>query len=247
MKTGKSIGLIPSRWGSTRFPGKPLALIAGKTMVRRVYERCTLCKDLDEVYVVTDSNKIMQECELNNMNVLFIDEECNTGTDRIALAAADLEADIFVNVQGDEPLIDPKAITSVITVLRNDPDTKASNAFTLIEKPYKVVDSDVVKVVFDEDDFAMYFSRSPIPNPKSNNSNFYQQLGLYAFRKDALEEFLKLDQGPLEKSEGVEMLRFIEKGYKLKMVEVNDIGLSVDSPKDLISIEEYLKADHKEL
>lgn len=242
MSKKKIIGLIPARWGSTRFPGKPLALINGKTMISHVYERCSLCKDLDQTFVVTDNDEIISECESNNMNSILIKEECNTGTDRIALASKDLEADIFVNIQGDEPLIDPEGISKVIqSLVKEDDNVVASNAYTLIKEPYKVVDSDVVKVAFDKNEHAMFFSRSPIPNPKASNTIFYQQLGLYAFKKESLEKFSSLRQGLLEMSEGVEMFRFIENGFNLKMVKVEDVGLSVDSPKDIKTIEDFLK------
>ena len=211
-----NIGLIPARWNSTRFTGKPLANISGKSMIRRVYDQTLKSKLLNKVIVLTDDERIQKECLKYSMEVEMIKEECHSGTDRVAIASKNLNADLYVNIQGDEPLINPDSIDEVLKKLINDDSVEISNAFTKITEPYKVTDKDVVKVVF-------------------------QQLGLYAFRKNALKKFLSLKPGKLELVEGVEMLRFVENGIKVKMVEVKDDGLSVDTPKDISFIENFLK------
>ena len=141
-----TVGLIPSRWGSTRFEGKPLAMISGQPMIQRVYDRASLSKKLDEVYVVTDDDRIENYCNDNDLNVIRIDDDVETGTDRIALTLDTLDADIYVNIQGDEPLIDPDAIDRMIEYF--NPNIGTVNAYVKITEPYKVMDNDIVKVVF---------------------------------------------------------------------------------------------------
>ena len=236
-----NIGLIPARWNSTRFTGKPLANISGKSMIRRVYDQTLKSKLLNKVIVLTDDERIQKECLKYSMEVEMIKEECHSGTDRVAIASKNLNADLYVNIQGDEPLINPVSIDEVLKKLINDDSVEISNAFTKITEPYKVTDKDVVKVVFDKNLNALFYSRHAIPYPKDSNNIFFQQLGLYAFRKNALKKFLSLKPGKLELVEGVEMLRFVENGIKVKMVEVKDDGLSVDTPKDISFIENFLK------
>jgi len=224
-----TVGLIPARWGSIRFEGKPLAMINGQTMIQRVYDRATLSKRLNKIYVVTDDNRIENYCNGNDLNVIRIDNDVPTGTDRIALTLDTLDADIYVNIQGDEPLIDPDAIDKLIESYTLG---SVSNAYVKIEQDYKNSDINVVKVAFNKDNYATHFSRLPI-SP-------YQQMGLYAFDRDMLSMFLTLTRGEFEKRENVEMFRYVENGHKVKMVEVNDIGLSVDTPDDIKLVEEYL-------
>ncbi len=237
------IGLIPARWGSTRFVGKPLAEISGKSMIRRVYEQAKKSKLLNRVIVVTDDERIKEECLSHSMECILKKIKCHTGTDRIADAIEYLNADIYVNIQGDEPLIDPKSIDKVIKELTKSKNIATSNAYTEIKESYKVIDSDVVKVIFNKKFEAVYYSRSPIPYPKTSNHIFFQQLGLYAFKKNALKKFKSLKPGKLEISEGIEMLRFLENELIVKMVKVDDIGLSVDAPKDIKFIENFLKKE----
>ena len=224
-----TVGLIPARWASTRFEGKPLAMICGQTMIQRVYDRALMSKRLDEVYVVTDDDRIENYCNDNDLNVIRIDNVVPTGTDRIALTLDTLDADIYVNIQGDEPLIDPDAIDKLIESYTLG---SVSNAYVKIEQDYKNSDINVVKVSFNKDNYATHFSRLPI-SP-------YQQMGLYAFSRDMLSMFSTLTRGEFEKRENVEMFRYIENGHKVKMVKVNDIGLSVDTPNDIKLVEEYL-------
>ena len=236
----KNIGLIPARWGSVRFPGKPLAEIAGKTMIERVYLRASKAKLLNDLFVVTDDERIEYECKKKSLKCIMQKFDCHSGTDRIAYASKGLNGNIFVNIQGDEPLIEPKAIDLVIKTLTSSNNCSVTNACTEILDPFKVIDSDVVKVTMDLNDDALFFSRSPIPYPKKSNHLFFQQLGLYAFTKESLMAFGNLDPSPIELVEGIEMLRFIENGIAVRMVKVSDSGFSVDSPKDISFIEDNL-------
>ena len=238
--TNLKIGLIPARWGSSRFEGKPVALIKGQTMIQRVYERAKLSKHLDIVVVLTDDMRIYNEVSRFNGKCLMITDKCETGTDRVALAIDSpfKNAEIYVNIQGDEPLINPSAIDTLIEQFDNN--IGVANAYTTIEETYKLHDNNVVKVVIDKSDNALYYSRWPIPYNQKENVIPYQQLGLYAFNRSMLQKFLTLPRGTLEKSEGVEMLRYLENGYNIKMVEVEDEGLSVDTPDDLKMVETHL-------
>ena len=232
------VGLIPARWGSSRFEGKPLAIICGESMIKRTYDRASASKKLDKVYVVTDDNRIEYHCELFNIPVIRVDDDCATGTDRCAIASEQIDADIYVNIQGDEPLIDPEAIDRLCDYF--NPTLGVANAYVTIKEPYMVMDNDVVKVVFDSHHCAMYYSRLGIPFPRGEDVRVHQQLGLYAFTKERLQEFSTLPMQTLERAESVEMLRFLEHGYKVLMVHVDDDGLSVDTPKDIKLVEEVI-------
>jgi len=235
-----TVGLIPSRWGSTRFEGKPLAMINGVPMIKRVYDQASMSKRLDEVYVVTDDDRIENYCNDNNLNVIRIDDDVKTGTDRIALTLDTLDAKVYVNIQGDEPLIDPDAIDKLIETHTLSSVTNAYVELSESGKWHKLYDKNVVKVVTDSSNNALYYSRLSIPYYQKDTTPIKQQLGLYAFDKEFLKLFPTLPVRDLERSESVEMLRFVENGYKVKMVEVNDVGLSVDTPNDIKSVENYL-------
>ena len=221
-----TVGLVPARWGSTRFEGKPLVDISGIPMIKRVYDRACMAKYLDTVVVLTDDSRISNYCSKHEMRCIVIEDECATGTDRCAKALDLIDGKIFVNIQGDEPLINPEAIDKLI--LSFSPNG-ISNAYVRIDQDYKSSDVNVVKVAFDKYKFATHFSRLPISD--------YQQLGLYAFSRDMLSIFPTLPVGEFEQQENVEMLRYVENGFKLKMVEVDDDGLSVDTPNDLKLVE----------
>ena len=165
------VGLIPARWGSTRFEGKPLVDISGIPMIKRVYDRACMSKELDTVVVLTDDSRISNYCSKHEMRCIVIEDECSTGTDRCSKALSLLDGDIFVNIQGDEPLINPEAIDKMITDF--DDETDIVNAYVRVDQEYKLTDPNVVKVVMDKDNHALYYSRLPISR--------YQQLGLYAY------------------------------------------------------------------
>ena len=238
-----TVGLIPARWNSTRFEGKPLALINGVPMIQRVYDRATQCKELDTVVVLTDDKRINDYCVNNDIRCIVIEEECETGTDRCAKALDLIDGDIFVNIQGDEPLIDPNAIDELIR--NHDKEIGVSNAYVVLDEEdlwHKLHDNNVVKCVLDMNDNAMYYSRYGIPYQKGAEPCFYQQLGLYVFNRETLEQFVNMAIGPVEKAEGIEMLRFLENSWTVNMVQVQDEGLSVDTQRDLKKVENYLNA-----
>ena len=249
IRYSKIVGLIPARWQSSRFEGKPLKLINGKPMIERVYDQCVLVESLHEVIILTDDDRIQEFCEVNSMPCLRVDDDCETGTDRCAKAIEFIEADFFVNIQGDEPVIDPCSIDLLIkNFLGNDRSAnmlsksgiRIGNAYTEIKDDKKLDDKNVVKVVFDKNKKALFFSRYPLPFIKGKSGKFFQQLGLYIYSKEALNLFSKLPSLSLEKSEEVELLRFLEHGYSVEMTKVRDVGLSVDIPRDIKLVEDYL-------
>ena len=235
-----TVGFIPARWSSTRFEGKPLALINGIPMVRRVYDRCLMAKSLDTVVVLTDDQRINEYCARNEMRCIVVEDECFTGTDRCASAVSMVDGARFVNIQGDEPLINPDAIDTLVDAHKDH--IGVSNAYVKVKDTYKQHDTNVVKVVKNKLQMAQYYSRLPIPFVQKEEPVFKQQLGLYCFSRESLERFPKLDIGPLERAESVEMLRFVENGFDVLMVEVEDEGLSVDTVQDLKRVEEFLNA-----
>jgi len=231
----KTVAVIPCRYLSSRFEGKPLALIGDKPMMWHVYQQASKATSVDEVYIATDDEKIRAKCEELGLKVLMTGTQHITGTDRVAECARLLDADVIVNVQGDEPFIEPSSIDAVTNALLDSklPNLAAANAFTQITDPEDIMDTGVVKVVFSAAKRAMSYSRLPVPLAFRLPSSHYRQLGLYAFRRDALEFFSSTLQGPLESSESVEMYRFIEHDYSVLMVEVNESGIAVDTPADL--------------
>ena len=226
------VGLIPARWASTRFEGKPLVDISGIPMIKRVYDRACMSKELDTVVVLTDDSRISNYCSKHEMRCIVIEDECSTGTDRCSKALSLLDGDIFVNIQGDEPLINPEAIDKMITDF--DDETDIVNAYVRVDQEYKLTDPNVVKVVMDKDNHALYYSRLPISR--------YQQLGLYAYKRGMLDVFPHMDRHENEIEENVEMLRYLENGFNIKMIEVEDEGLSVDTPDDLKLVELKIKS-----
>ena len=236
------VGLIPARWYSTRFEGKPLALIKGVPMIRRVYDQACASKKLDTVVVLTDSQKVNDYCAKHEMRCIVVDDDVRSGTDRCAKAIELIDGDIFVNIQGDEPLINPDAIDTLVE--KFDTSLGIGNAYVYVNDDYKLHDSNVVKVVTDLNNNAVYYSRFGIPYHKKEETPFKQQLGLYAFNRHVLKMFEELEVGELEKAESVEMLRYIENGFAVRMIEVEDHGLSVDTEEDLKRVEEFLNGLH---
>lgn len=230
------VAVIPCRFGASRFPGKPIADINGKPMLWHVYQRTIEAEGIDAATIATDDDRIRKVCEVLDLPVMMTRENHASGTDRVAECAGRLEADIIVNVQGDEPMIDPEAIARVARGIAtcDDPNVQASNGYNEISSPSDAIDTNVVKVVTTTAGLAMAYSRLPIPYPKGGAVRHLRQLGLYAFRREGLQRFASLRPGPLERAEGVEMLRFIEQGYSVMMVQVpNDEGIPVDTPADL--------------
>ncbi|MCX5677953.1 MAG: 3-deoxy-manno-octulosonate cytidylyltransferase [Candidatus Omnitrophica bacterium] len=233
----KVLVVIPARYASTRFEGKPLAMIAGKPMIYHVYNRAVKSKIVDEVVVATDDERILLCVEGFGGKAVMTSSRHQTGTDRIAEVAEKRGADIIVNVQGDEPLLDPEMISQAAGPLMDD---RAVNVVTLagrITDPADLVDLMNVKVVMDVNANIMFMSRAPIPYPKARkNYCVYKQIGLYAFRRDYLLRFAAMKQTPLEIIEGIELLRVLENGHKLKGVVTKHRTYSVDTPSDLVEV-----------
>ncbi len=238
----KIVGIIPCRYASTRFPGKPLALIKDKPMMWHVYQRCLESDILDEVYIATDDERIESVAKELDLRVVMTHRVHSTGTDRVSEVAETIEADYYVNVQGDEPFIDPNAIRLVAKGIMDSTDilVQASNAYAPLNNPSDIIDTNVVKVITDVYGHALSYSRQPIPYPKSASANYLRQLGLYAFKKSGLQIFSEKDPHTLEQVEGVEMYRLLEYGYKIKMIETIDDSISVDTVEDLVRVQKTM-------
>lgn len=229
------VGVIPCRYASTRFPGKPLADINGKPMMWHVYQRCIESGVLDEIYIATEDQRILDAAEALGLRAVMTHDNHETGTDRVAEVATKIDADIYVNIQGDEPLLDPDAISRVVKglIASDDSMVMASNAYAPMTEPNDVIDTNVVKVIISAHGNAMAYSRQPIPYPKAGKAQYNRQLGLYAFRKSGLLVFSEHQAKYIESTEGVEMYRLVEHGYHVKMIETSDDSISVDTPEDL--------------
>lgn len=230
----KIVGIIPARYKSTRFPGKPLADIHGKPMVWWVYHQASQSKELDEIYVATDDVKISTVCNQYHIPVIMTSENCSNGTERVFEASKSVDADYYVNIQGDEPLMEPSNIDLVAGFFRVNPNSDMVTLKTKIERPLDLINCTVTKVVCDLEDNALYLSRSPIPCPKGAlEYDTFRHLGMYGYRKDLLKQYVKMKKGPLELAEDVEVLRFVEHGIKVKVIETKTNSVSVDTEKDL--------------
>lgn len=237
----KIIGVIPARYASTRFPGKPLAMLDGKSMIHRVYEQVFYSKLIDDILVATDDTRILKEVRSFGGNAVLTSKKHKTGTDRIVEAIKRIKCDIVVNIQGDEPFINPEVIDSAIFPLLKDSKINVSTlAFPFSEN---VKDENKVKVVFDNDNYALYFSRSVIPNNSRNKSNiiYYKHLGLYVYRKDFLLKFSREKQSDLEKAEKLEQLRMLSMGEKIKVIITKHDSISIDTQKDYKIALQFIK------
>lgn len=229
----RHIAVIPCRWGASRFPGKPLAPLGGRPLLWHVHQRCLEADAISETIVATDDDRVRAACDGLGIHCVMTGEHA-TGTDRVAECAQRLDADGFINVQGDEPFISPEAINGVsLALARSVSDVSVVNACAELHWPAVVLDHNVVKAVTATSGNALLFSRQPIPYPHGAYPTYLRQLGLYGFTPAALRIFHALGQGPLEQAEGVEMMRFIEHGYAVRTVLVVDDGMAVDTPADL--------------
>lgn len=230
----KIIGIIPARYKSTRFEGKPLADIHGKPMIWWVYQQCIKVKELDEVYVATDDYRIHETCKANNISVLMTSEHHKTGTDRIGEVAEKIPADLYINIQGDEPLVEPETIRQAIIPFFHNPNLKVSNLKTKIKDPVSVINSTVPKVITNKEGIGIFLTRAAAPYPKGCiNYSFYKQVCVYGFKPDALEFYCNAERGAVESIEDIEILRFIENGYKVQFIEVDSDTVAVDTEADL--------------
>ena len=241
----KAACIIPSRYASTRLPGKPLRLIAGKTLVHRVYERACLAKVPETVIVATDHEEIEKEVKSFGGHVVMTSVNHPTGTDRLAEVAAKLpQYDIIVNVQGDEPLIDPDVIDRLAQDLMDHEDLDMATVATPLRKD-EYEDPSAVKVVVNQKGEALYFSRSLIPFPRHEFSvPPLKHVGIYAYRRDFLLAYAKMEQTTLEKTESLEQLRALEMGYKIGVIPVETEDIGIDTEADLKKANEYFERNH---
>lgn len=242
----KVVVVIPARYASTRLPGKPLVMLAGKTMIQRVYERARQAATVQRVVVATDDQRIVDAVKAFGGEARMTRSDHRTGTERIAEVAAHEPGDVFVNVQGDEPLIDPGAIDAAVGALLEEPVAQISTVITPVRHATDIMDPNVVKAVLDFEDNALYFSRAPVPWVRDTQQKvhvkYWKHLGLYVFQRDALLEYPTLPQGELEKIEQLEQLRWMENGWKIRVAEVPHDAVSVDVPDDVARVEKLLAA-----
>lgn len=233
----KIIAVIPARYEATRFPGKLMQDLHGRSVIRRTYEAAVQTGLFEEVYVVTDSDIIEAEIESFGGNSLRSRKEHECGSDRIAEAVENMEVDIVVNVQGDEPLIDKESLSKLLEVFREDTKNEIDLASlkSAIHDPGEINNPNNVKVITNKDNLALYFSRFPLPYPRDMGTGvtYFKHIGVYAFRKRALMDFYTLPMLQLEATEKIECIRYLEYGKKIKMVETNFSGIGIDTPEDL--------------
>ena len=229
--------MIPARYSASRFPGKLMQDLAGKSVILRTYEATVATKLFSEVYVVTDSEIIYKEIVDNGGKAIMSIKEHESGSDRIAEAVANVDCDIVINVQGDEPFTERESLAKVIDVFKDDKDKEIDLASLMVEiKDWDEINNpNTVKVIVDQQNFALYFSRSPIPFPRDKEvgARYFKHKGIYAFRKEAILEFAVLPMQFLEASEKIECIRYLEYGKRIKMVETTIQGVEIDTPEDL--------------
>ncbi|NQU43282.1 3-deoxy-manno-octulosonate cytidylyltransferase [bacterium] len=251
-----TVAVIPARYASTRFPGKPLADLAGKPLVLHVVDRAREARTVDDVLVATDDDRIAEVVRGYGVKVAMTSPECPSGTDRIAQAVADMpEAEIIVNVQGDEPLMPPDVIDLAVEALKGDWECSASTAMIRLRTEQDYLSPHIVKVVCDPDGRALYFSRSPLPSlvratPEdmgvlkgTEGEPFwgFKHFGLYVYRRDALFRYVQLPPSPLERIEKLEQLRFLENNMRIRVVETNHDSRGVDTPEDLETAKKMMR------
>ncbi|NND52053.1 MAG: 3-deoxy-manno-octulosonate cytidylyltransferase [Flavobacteriaceae bacterium] len=233
----KIISMIPARYSASRFPGKLMQDLEGKTVIRRTYEATKATALFDEVYVVTDSDIIFQEITAHGGKAIMSKKEHESGSDRIAEAVANMDVDIVVNVQGDEPFTERTSLEKLLAVFKDDAEEEIDLASLMVEisDQAEINNPNTVKVIVNESNLALYFSRSPIPFPRNENAStrYFKHKGVYAFRKQALMDFSRLPMRSLEATEKIECLRYLEYGRKIKMVETHVEGVEIDTPEDL--------------
>ena len=237
--------ILPARYGSTRFEGKPLCMIAGRPMIQHVYERACQAEGVDQVVVATDDQRIKNVVEGFGGQVVMTRSDHPSGTDRLAETVAILKAapdDVVINVQGDQPAFDPRQIQEVLQPLLDDPELAMSTPIIATVDPLEIGNPNHVKVVFDNDNMALYFSRAPIPWPREGDQSYYfKHIGIYGYRVSFLQHFVTLPPGRLENIEKLEQLRALENGYRIKVVITEFDSPEVDRPADIAKVEALLR------
>ncbi|MDR1055476.1 MAG: 3-deoxy-manno-octulosonate cytidylyltransferase [Prevotellaceae bacterium] len=240
----KIVALIPARYGASRFPGKMMALLKGVPVIRRTYEAILATGLFDDIAVVTDSKEIYDDISAHEGKAIMSWKNHETGSDRIAEAAENINADIIVNVQGDEPFTRREPLEKLLAVF-NESGAEQIDLASLMQVMHdsvQIQDPNYVKVAVDLNNFALMFSRSPIPFHRNMDvkPTYYEHIGVYAFRKQALLDFSKTPMSPLESIEKIECLRYLENGKKIKMVVTDYMGIEIDTPEDLINAEKFI-------
>lgn len=239
----KVLCVIPARYASTRLPGKPLKDIAGKPMVCRVYERAVQARKVSDTIVATDDERILAAVEANGGKAMMTRADHPTGTDRLAeVAAAFPDVDLIVNVQGDEPLIEPSLIDELAAVFETDTDLQMATVKTLMTDKDEIANPNNVKVVTDKKGYALYFSRSVLPYPRNEGCPVYKHIGIYAYKREFLLDYAKMESTPLEQSESLEQLRALENGFRIKVVETKAKFVGVDTAEDLERVNEIYRS-----
>lgn len=240
----KIVGVIPARYKSSRFPGKPLADICGKPMIWWVYHRCKKVEEFDEVYVATDDERIKSVCEAEEIKVVMTSEQHKTGTDRVAEVAEKIYGDLFVIVMGDEPLVSPDNIRALISAMKKDTKYDGGMLCEKFKSTVDVINSTTIKLAINSNKELIYMSRLPIPFPKAFlNYDHYKNVGVYAFTNKVLKQFNETARGPLEEAEDCEMLRLLENHKLVKVVEIESSSMSVDTEKDLVRIRKVIEKE----
>lgn len=237
----RRIAMIPARYAATRFPAKLMQMLGGKTVIRHTYDNTVATGLFDEVVVVTDSDIIYTEITSHNGKAIMSKKNHESGSDRIAEAAADLAVDIIVNVQGDEPFVQKEPLEKLLACFNED-NVQVASLMQLLTDQKNIDDPNYVKVAVDRNNNALFFSRSVIPYPRSKviAINYYEHIGVYAFRKKALLDFTNWPMTPLEAAEKIECLRYLEYGIPIKMVLTQYMGVEIDTPEDLIKAAKLL-------
>ena len=244
----KILGVIPARFGSTRFPGKALANVDSRTMLQHVYERVSMARYLQNVIIATDDDRIYNEARRFGARVQMTRADHLSGTDRVAeVASAFEDVELVVNIQGDEPLIDPDAIDMAVLPLLEEPAIPMGTLKKRIEDPRELTDPNVVKVVTDRFENAIYFSRATIPYMRETGLNntpisFFKHIGLYVYRREFLLRYAALPVGPLEQTERLEQLRALENGFRIRVVETDYESFGIDTPDDLERVQALIRA-----
>jgi 3-deoxy-manno-octulosonate cytidylyltransferase (CMP-KDO synthetase) len=235
------IGVIPARFDSTRFPGKPLVEISGKPLVQWVYERACQAQSLQEVWVATDDERIQRTVHSFGGRAVMTAKSHRSGTERVVEVAAATQAEVFINIQGDEPLIAPSTIEAVCGLFRTDVTLQVATARIPMRLPEEAADPNVVKVVTDHAGRALYFSRSPIPYPRRGPASFHKHIGIYGYRRSLLLRLDDLRPSRLEDAECLEQLRFLENGISIAVATVSEDSIGVDTPEDLERVRPLLE------
>jgi 3-deoxy-manno-octulosonate cytidylyltransferase (CMP-KDO synthetase) len=244
IRSARVVGIIPARFHSTRLPGKPLALIAGRPMIEHVYRRAQEARQLDAVVVATDDDRVASAVDAFGGTAVMTAVDHATGTDRLAEVARALSCEVVVNVQGDEPLIEPSTIDAVVRLLLDRPEDVMSTVRRRIEDPADLTNPSVVKVVTDTRGYALYFTRSAVPyvRPGHPAPVYWRHLGLYGYRRAFLLKIATVPSSPLERAEGLEQLRALEHGHRISTAETTADSIGVDTPTDLERVRQLLEA-----